>query len=78
MQEVSVSGKSNITILGQTAPGDGIGIQGAEVSFFGSSNDIVRYNKSYLGFVSGVFFSFSTSCSEPASSSKSFTTSLIA
>jgi autotransporter-associated beta strand protein len=39
----AVSAKSNLTILGQTAPGDGIGIYGAEVSFFGQSNDIVRY-----------------------------------
>jgi autotransporter-associated beta strand protein len=38
-----VSAKSNLTILGQTASGDGIGIYGAEVSFFGQSNDIVRY-----------------------------------
>ena len=34
--EVSV--KSNITIAGQTAPGDGIGIRGAEVSFGSQSN----------------------------------------
>jgi hypothetical protein len=39
--EVSV--KSNITIAGQTAPGDGIGIRGAEVSFGGQSNIICRY-----------------------------------
>ena len=39
--EVSVA--SNITIAGQTAPGDGIGFRGAEVSFTGSSNDICRY-----------------------------------
>src|SRR5215471_12054905 len=39
----AVSAKSNLTILGQTAPGDGIGVYGAEVSFFGQSNDIVRY-----------------------------------
>src|SRR5215475_10110190 len=39
----AVSAQSNLTILGQTAPGDGIGIYGAEVSFFGRSNDIVRY-----------------------------------
>jgi autotransporter-associated beta strand protein len=38
-----VSARSNLTILGQTAPGDGIGIYGAEVSFFGRTNDIVRY-----------------------------------
>jgi autotransporter-associated beta strand protein len=39
----AVSAKSNLTILGQTAPGDGIAVYGAEVSFFGRSNDIVRY-----------------------------------
>jgi autotransporter-associated beta strand protein len=38
-----VSAQSNLTILGQTAPGDGIGIYGAEVSFYGRSNDIVRF-----------------------------------
>lgn len=38
---VSVSG--NITILGQTAPGDGIGFMGREVSFSNKSNDIVQY-----------------------------------
>ena len=39
----AVSAKSNLTILGQTAPGDGFGVYGAEVSFYGQSNDIVRY-----------------------------------
>jgi autotransporter-associated beta strand protein len=39
----AVSAKSNITILGQTAPGDGFGVYGAEVSFFGQSNDIIQY-----------------------------------
>jgi hypothetical protein len=38
-----VSVRSNITIEGQTAPGDGIGFMGDEVSFSGSSNVIVRY-----------------------------------
>ena len=38
-----VSVKSNITIAGQTAPGDGIGFMGNEVSFSGSSNVVVRY-----------------------------------
>jgi hypothetical protein len=37
-----VSVKSNITIAGQTAPGQGIGIMGREVSFSNSSNVIVR------------------------------------
>jgi hypothetical protein len=39
----AVSVKSNLTILGQTAPGDGIGLMGREVSFSNSSNVIVRY-----------------------------------
>jgi hypothetical protein len=38
-----ISAKSNLTIAGQTAPGDGVGIMGREVSFSGSSNDVVRY-----------------------------------
>lgn len=39
----AVSVNSNITILGQTAPGDGIGFMGREVSFSNKSNDIVEY-----------------------------------
>jgi hypothetical protein len=39
----AVSVSSNITIEGNTAPGQGIGFMGREVSFSGSSNDIVRY-----------------------------------
>jgi hypothetical protein len=38
----AVSAKSDLTIAGQTAPGDGIGVMGREVSFDGASNDIVR------------------------------------
>jgi hypothetical protein len=38
-----VSVKSNITIEGNTAPGQGIGLMGREVSFANSSNDIVEY-----------------------------------
>lgn len=38
-----VSVGSNITIEGNTAPGQGIGLMGREVSFAGSSNDIVQY-----------------------------------
>jgi hypothetical protein len=34
---------NDITIAGQTAPGDGIGVKGHEVSFSGSHNVIVRY-----------------------------------
>ena len=37
-----VSAKSNLTIAGQTAPGDGVGIMGRETSFSGASNVIVR------------------------------------
>jgi hypothetical protein len=39
----AVSVKSNITIAGQTAPGDGIGIMAREVSFNGATGDIVRF-----------------------------------
>jgi hypothetical protein len=39
----AVSVASNLTIAGQTAPGDGIALIGREVSFSNSSNDIVRY-----------------------------------
>jgi autotransporter-associated beta strand protein len=38
-----ISASSNLTILGQTAPGDGIAIFGAETSFYGKSNDICRF-----------------------------------
>lgn len=38
----AVSVTSNLTINGQTAPGDGVGIMGREVSFSNSTNDIVR------------------------------------
>jgi hypothetical protein len=38
----AVSVKSDLTIEGDTAPGGGIGIMGREVSFSGSTNDIVR------------------------------------
>jgi hypothetical protein len=39
----AVSVSSNLTILGNTAPGQGIGIMGAEVSFYNSNNLIIRY-----------------------------------
>lgn len=39
----AVSVRSDITIAGQTAPGDGIATRGYEVSFSGSNNVIVRY-----------------------------------
>lgn len=38
----AVSVNSDLTIEGDTAPGGGIGIMGREVSFSGSTNDIVR------------------------------------
>ncbi|HEY1717905.1 MAG TPA: autotransporter-associated beta strand repeat-containing protein [Verrucomicrobiae bacterium] len=39
----AVSCANNLTIAGQTAPGDGIGIMGHEVSFSVRTNDIVRF-----------------------------------
>jgi hypothetical protein len=39
----AVSAKSNLTIAGQTAPGEGIGFRGGEISFANSSNIICRY-----------------------------------
>jgi hypothetical protein len=39
----AVSVKSNITIAGQTAPGEGIGFRGGEISFANSSNIICRH-----------------------------------
>lgn len=41
--QTPVSVQSNLTIAGQTAPGDGIGFMGREVSFDASTNVIVRY-----------------------------------
>jgi autotransporter-associated beta strand protein len=45
----AVSAKGNLTILGQTAPGQGFGTMGAEVSFTNSSNDILQYFKTREG-----------------------------
>ena len=39
----AVSCASNLTILGQTAPGQGIGFEGYEVSFSDQANDIIQY-----------------------------------
>jgi len=39
----AISVSSNITIAGQTAPGDGIAIQGNELSFSSHTNGIARY-----------------------------------
>jgi len=41
--KTAVSAKSNLTIAGQTAPGEGIGFRGGEISFANSSNIICRY-----------------------------------
>ena len=38
----AVSARSNLTIAGQTAPGEGIGLYGGELSFANSSNIILR------------------------------------
>ena len=39
----AVSVKSNLTIAGQTAPGDGVGVMAGEVSYNSSTNVITRY-----------------------------------
>ncbi len=41
--KTAVSVKSNVTIAGQSAPGDGVGFRGGEISFAESSNIIARY-----------------------------------
>jgi autotransporter-associated beta strand protein len=41
--QTAVSCSSGLTIAGQTAPGGGIGIMGAEVSFYGRNNIICRH-----------------------------------
>src|ERR1700739_2249228 len=40
--QTAVSCSSSLTIAGQTAPGGGIGIMGAEVSFYNRANIICR------------------------------------
>ncbi|HTQ38712.1 MAG TPA: dockerin type I domain-containing protein [Pirellulales bacterium] len=45
----AISAKSNLTILGQTAPGQGIGLMGHELSFSASSNDIVEFIRAREG-----------------------------
>lgn len=41
--KTAVSAKSNLTIAGQTAPGEGIGFRGGKISFGKQSNIIIRY-----------------------------------
>jgi len=41
--------KNNLTILGQTAPGQGVQLYGERVSFSGSNNIIVRYLRIRMG-----------------------------
>ncbi len=41
--QTAVSCSSSLTMAGQTAPGGGIGIMGAEVSFYGRNNIICRH-----------------------------------
>jgi autotransporter-associated beta strand protein len=45
----AISCASNLTILGQTAPGQGIAFEGAEISFNNASNDIVQYIRAREG-----------------------------
>ena len=45
----AVSVASNVTILGQTAPGQGFGISGHELSLSESTNDIVQYIRAREG-----------------------------
>ena len=40
---------SNLTVLGQTAPGEGIQVYGERVSFSGANNIIVRYMRFRMG-----------------------------
>ena len=47
----AVSVSSDLTIAGQTAPGDGIGFMGFEVSFNAASNVIVRYVRFRQGLI---------------------------
>lgn len=41
--------KSNLTVLGQTAPGEGVQVYGDRVSFSGANNIIVRYIRFRMG-----------------------------
>lgn len=52
--QTAVSAKSNLTIAGQTAPGEGIGFLGGEISFAGQQNVICRHIRIVPGGVSTV------------------------
>lgn len=47
--QIIVRNKANITIAGQTAPGDGVTIKGNNVRFIDSNNIIIRYMRFRLG-----------------------------
>ncbi|MGP4042185.1 fibronectin type III domain-containing protein [Gracilibacillus sp. D59] len=47
--QIIVRNKSNITIAGQTAPGDGVTIKGNNVRFIDSNDIIIRYMRFRLG-----------------------------
>jgi len=51
LSSVLVIGGDNITLAGQSAPGDGITIYGRETSFSGRSNVIVRYLRFRQGMI---------------------------
>ncbi|GAA4860244.1 hypothetical protein GCM10023310_44360 [Paenibacillus vulneris] len=47
--QIIVSGKSKITIAGQTAPGDGVTIRGNNIRFVNCSDIIIRYMRFRMG-----------------------------
>ncbi|WP_248923847.1 OmpL47-type beta-barrel domain-containing protein [Paenibacillus hamazuiensis] len=47
--QIVVKDKSNITIAGQTAPGEGVTIRGNNIRFVGSSDIVIRYMRFRLG-----------------------------
>lgn len=44
-----LSFKGNLTVLGQTAPGEGVQVYGDRISFSGADNLIVRYMRFHMG-----------------------------